>query len=361
MNLGPIVNSSFVDEAPSISADGLTLFFTSSRPSGHGEWDLWMTTRRTKDDAWEEPANLGLKVNSPNDDISPDISTDGHILYFSSSMTGGIGPFDLCYSTITPIVDFNGDGIVDAADMCIMVDFWGTDEPLCDIGPMPWGDGIVDTEDLTVLTEHLFAGVNDPTLVAHWALDETAGMLVADSAGDNDGYALGDSIWKPDRGQVNGALQLDGVDDYVVTGGAPSPEEGAYSVFAWIKDGAPGQVVLSQMGKANWFGTDPSDGFLMTELTVAGQNSGSLGSEAVITDGNWHRIGFVWDGSYRRLYVDGRVVAEDVQDNLDISSNGLYFGTGKTMESDTFWSGLIDDIRIYGRPVRPKQIEALAQ
>jgi hypothetical protein len=55
-----------------------------------------------------------------------------------------------------PIVDFNGDGIVDAEDLCIMVDYWGTDEPLCDIGPMPWGDGVVDVEDLIVLAEHLF-------------------------------------------------------------------------------------------------------------------------------------------------------------------------------------------------------------
>jgi hypothetical protein len=47
------------------------------------------------------------------------------------------------------IVDFNGDGIVDAADMCIMVDHWGTDNFLCDIGPMPSGDGVVNVEDLS--------------------------------------------------------------------------------------------------------------------------------------------------------------------------------------------------------------------
>ena len=40
--------------------------------------------------------------------------------------------------------------------MCIMVDHWGTDDPLCDIGLMPWGDGIVDVQDLIVLAEHLF-------------------------------------------------------------------------------------------------------------------------------------------------------------------------------------------------------------
>ncbi len=55
-----------------------------------------------------------------------------------------------------PSPDFNGDGIVDAADMCIMVDHWGEDYPLCDIAPPPFGDDIIDVHDLIVLAEHLF-------------------------------------------------------------------------------------------------------------------------------------------------------------------------------------------------------------
>jgi hypothetical protein len=46
-----------------------------------------------------------------------------------------------------------------AWDMWIMIDYWGTDEPLCDIGPTPFGDGIVDVQDLIVLSEHLFEEV----------------------------------------------------------------------------------------------------------------------------------------------------------------------------------------------------------
>ena len=68
-------------------------------------------------------------------------------------------PSTIWETRISPIVDLNGDGIVDAVDMCIMVDYWGTDNPLCDIGPMPWGDGIVDVQDLIVLAEHLFEEV----------------------------------------------------------------------------------------------------------------------------------------------------------------------------------------------------------
>jgi len=35
----------------------------------------------------------------------------------------------------------------------------GTDNQLCDIGPIPWGDGIVDVQDLIVSAEHLFEEV----------------------------------------------------------------------------------------------------------------------------------------------------------------------------------------------------------
>ena len=156
VNLGPSVNSSSGDGRPSISADGRALFFDSARGGGYGGGDLWVTTRATKEDEWGTPVNLGPTVNSSSADDGPSISADGSTLFFDSERAGGFGEYDIYQIPIIPIVDFNGDGIVDAADMCIMVDHWHTDYPLCDIGPMPWGDGIVDIQDLIVLAEHLF-------------------------------------------------------------------------------------------------------------------------------------------------------------------------------------------------------------
>ena len=252
-----------------------------------------------------------------------------------------------------PKVDFNGDGIVNSDDMCIMVDHWDTSYPLCDIGPMPWGDGFVDIQDLIVLSEYLFEDINDPTLIAHWALDETEGMVVTDSAGDNNGYALGNPVWQPDGGIVDGALQFDGNDDYLETNFVLNPAEGLFSVLAWIKGGNPGQVILSQTAGVNWLGADPSDGSLITELKGTSRSASPLLSQTIITDDNWHRIAIVWDRSLRTLYVDGVMVAQDTQDNLAASDGGLYLGCGKAMEAGTYWSGLIDDVRIYNRAVLP--------
>ena len=78
-----------------------------------------------------------------------EISSDGRWLACKSANGVELWEFK-------PDVDFNDDGIVDSVDICMIVDAWGTDDPLCDVGPMPWGDGIVDVEDLIVVAEHLF-------------------------------------------------------------------------------------------------------------------------------------------------------------------------------------------------------------
>jgi hypothetical protein len=254
------------------------------------------------------------------------------------------------------IVDLNGDGIVDSVDICMMIDYWGTDEPLYDIAPRPFGDGIVDVQDLTVLAEHLFEEVYDPTLIAHWALDETEGGTAHDDVSGGDDLVMGGALWRPEGGVVGGALELDGVDDCIITAFSLDPADpeisSGFSVLAWIKGGAPGQVIVSQQVVADWLKVD-AEGKLMTELKAHDPDSGSLSSETVITDGDWHRIGLVWDGSERILYVDALVAGADVQDGLEGSDRGLYIGVGKDYALGTFFSGLIDEVRVYNRPVKP--------
>ncbi len=200
--------------------------------------------------------------------------------------------------------------------------------------------------------------VSEPGLVGYWKLDETESDIAYDSAGENDAVVFGGALWQPTGGQIDGALAFDGTDDYVSTDFVLNPTDGPFSVVAWVKGGAPGQVVLSQMGKANWLLADASDGKLMTELVPpAGRTvPPPLVSEFVITDGNWHRIGFVWDGSYRALYVDGAEVAKDAKSfssMLESSDGGLYLGARKNLDTASFFSGLIDDVRIYNRAINP--------
>jgi hypothetical protein len=125
------------------------------------------------------------------------------------------------------------------------------------------------------------------------------------------------------------------------------------SVFAWVKGGTPGQVILSQAGGANWLVADAKTGALMTDLQSGARSSKALRSNVAITDGQWHRIGLTWDGATRTLCVDGVVAAQDAADSLKSAFGGMNIGTAKDLASGTFWSGLIDDVRIYNRVVKP--------
>ncbi len=355
INLGPTINTTG-ESAPSISADGLVLFFSDffgPRPGGYGEPDIWMATRASVSDPWGEPKNLGPAINTSGIDAHPNISADGSTLYFTSGRPGSGTSSDVWQVSIEPVVDLNSDGIVDSADMCIIVDNWGTDEPLCDIGPMPLGDGIVDVQDLIVLSEHLFENVNDPTLIAHWALDETEGMTAHNSVNGNDDFVMGNALWQPTGGKVNGAIELDGIDDCIITSSTgPNPAEGPFSVIVWIKGGAPGQAIISQPNGSDWLAVD-AEGNLMTELNGSDQSSAPLLSQAYVTDGQWHRIGLVWDGSRRALFADDVKVAEDTEDGQGVFGSGLYIGVGKDYTTGTFFSGLIDEVRIYNRAIHP--------
>jgi hypothetical protein len=83
------VNSASNDSHPAISKDGLSLFFVSNRPGGFGDFDIWVTTRNSLDDCWLPPVNLGPTVNSSSEDFAPNLSTDGHWLFFNSKRGGG--------------------------------------------------------------------------------------------------------------------------------------------------------------------------------------------------------------------------------------------------------------------------------
>lgn len=218
-NLGPGVNRSEWDFSPRISPNGLVLCFRSDRsPGGYLGGDIWVTRRQSISDPWRPPVYVGPTDERPvgergEGDVGLSFSADDSTLYFcSDDLPGGFGRYDLWQVDVIPIVDFNGDGKVDGFEFTKLVDHWGQDEPSCDIGPTPLGDGIVDVQDLIVLSECLF---HDVRLRAHWELDEVEGTIAHDSADKHNGLLHGEPTWQPTAGQVAGALAFDGVDDHV--------------------------------------------------------------------------------------------------------------------------------------------------
>jgi glucose/arabinose dehydrogenase len=311
-------------------------------------------------------------------ELSADAGTVRSISSFGEDTLGNLYITNLDDGEVFKIVcesersgDFDADCDIDIEDLTLLASAWLTHDgdalwnPLYDISQPT--DGIVDRLDLEVFIDHWLA---DSRLVAYWKLDEAEGSVARDAVGAHSGTLQGNPLWAPAAGMVDGALQLDGADDYVGTDFVLNPADGTFSLLAWIKGGSPGQVIVSQLDGAGtgatWLGADLVTGALLTELVSPGSGRivpQPLVSQSVITDGLWHQVGLVWDGSIRRLYVDGTEVAGDVQplSPLKSSDGGLHVGAGKTLAPASFFLGLVDDVRLYGVALSAEEISAMVR
>ena len=97
VNLGAPVNSPCQDQTPTLSKDELALYFLSDRPGGAGmvvpttgcmdNFDLWVAVRPSRAVPWTEATveNLGDVINTTANEVAPEVSDDGHLLFFSSN------------------------------------------------------------------------------------------------------------------------------------------------------------------------------------------------------------------------------------------------------------------------------------
>jgi len=100
----PNVNSTVDDGQPNLRHDGLELFFYSNRAGGQGGNDIYVATRTSTADAWSTPSNLGGNVNSALSETRPSLSWDGLRLYFGSTRSGGEGGSDIYVTTRARLV-----------------------------------------------------------------------------------------------------------------------------------------------------------------------------------------------------------------------------------------------------------------
>ncbi|MBN9519010.1 PD40 domain-containing protein, partial [bacterium] len=88
-NLGPGVNTAHAERSPCLSADGLTLVFASNRPGGRGGFDLWLCRRGSPDVPFGGAVNLGPRVNTAGTEDAPSLSADGLTLAFTAVRGAG--------------------------------------------------------------------------------------------------------------------------------------------------------------------------------------------------------------------------------------------------------------------------------
>lgn len=95
VRLNDNINSeNFDSKQPAISNGGDTLFFVSNRRGGYGNLDIWFSID-DGEDAWGPPMNIGRRINTPMNEMSPSVAPLSNILLFSSEGHEGIGGLDL--------------------------------------------------------------------------------------------------------------------------------------------------------------------------------------------------------------------------------------------------------------------------
>jgi outer membrane protein OmpA-like peptidoglycan-associated protein/tetratricopeptide (TPR) repeat protein len=93
-NLGPAINTAYDEESVFMHPDGRTLFFSSRGHNTIGGFDIF-NVHMNDDGSWGKPENLGIPINTPDDDLSLVLSADGRHGYFASTRQGGKGRHDI--------------------------------------------------------------------------------------------------------------------------------------------------------------------------------------------------------------------------------------------------------------------------
>jgi tetratricopeptide (TPR) repeat protein len=92
-NMGPNINSKYDEDAPFLSADNKTLYYASNGPKSMGGFDI--LTSENENGNWSVSKNMGTPVNSSNDEIYYTSTYDGSRGFFTSDRPNGFGEKDI--------------------------------------------------------------------------------------------------------------------------------------------------------------------------------------------------------------------------------------------------------------------------
>ena len=97
------VNSSAADARPNVSHNGREILFDSTRYGTLGGTDIWMATRSSTSDPWDTAVHLGNGINSSAGESRASFSWDGETMVFGSTRPTGEGATDIYVSNRTKI------------------------------------------------------------------------------------------------------------------------------------------------------------------------------------------------------------------------------------------------------------------
>ena len=222
--------------------------------------------------------------------------------------------------------------------------------------PITDGDGF----SLTMIEPDDSAVYSHVGLTAHWKLDDGAGSSIAvDSAGTNNGTLIGDPTWT--TGRIAGALSFDGAGDYVSVAPIAALTGSSFTAQAWVNVNASAGVynpVIIQHDSGNdgcyfYIANDKPTFYLFDGPGVA-----SVISPETVNANQWYHVAATNDGSNLRLYVDGRLKAAASSAGMIGTNFNAYIACEPI--SPLYYKGMIDDVRVYNRPVSASEFQDIS-
>src|SRR5439155_20698894 len=163
-------------------------------------------------------------------------------------------------------------------------------------------------------------------------------------------------------GKYGKALSFDGASSWVTVANSPSLQlTNRMTLEAWVNpdtlNGAWRCVIIKQQTGAGVdysLYADTDQHAPATQLYTTGEND-DYGT-AVLPTNNWTYLAATWDGTTLRLYVNGTLASSLAVSGTLLSSTGVLRIGGNSVWGE-FFSGMIDEVRIYNRALSQTEIQ----
>lgn len=204
-------------------------------------------------------------------------------------------------------------------------------------------------------------------LLGWWKFDEGSGAIATDSSGNgNTGVEVGTPSYI--TGKVGPyALQLNGSTQYVTTANAANFNfsSGSFSISCWIQTTSGACAIFSTIIPPLYSGWE----LCISEGIGEGMSSPSLGTicfyngslwvafnTVLINDGLWHNVVIVYDGTNLNYYLDGNYIQGMACAQPSYAANPLWIGSRNDTVYPLYFTGDLDDMRIYNRTLSQDEI-----
>ncbi len=219
---------------------------------------------------------------------------------------------------------------------------------------------------------------NETALKGYWSFDGTTirglGATTTDLSGNGNTGTLGSTTAAdagdptPIAGISGQALSFDGVNDYVNVADSDSLDFGTnpFTIEVWLYHTINHSEVAVSKGSEQpfWCSAIAEEGYALGAMSnnkigvgLAGKTGCPYLSTGTITLNQWYHIVAVIDGTNLKIYINGALDrSQTVLNNDKSTAYPFILGNGKLLDNTTFWTGLIDEVRIYNRALTAEEV-----